>query len=175
MMRRKAIAMVVSIAAVLALGTRASADRPIECIKAARQAKRSCFASCVDTFQSEFVACFGGGGTGGGSGGGMSCAATCLTTRLSCEAGPNQATHACVSDTTNPQSCRSVLSAALHACRTDPNPSACSDQARLDALKCRQACIDAQAPAIVDCRTAFHACLRTCPSSPSGAFLNNDD
>ena len=175
MMRRNAIAVVVSIAGMLALGARAHADRPVQCIKAARLAKHSCFVSCVDTFQSDLVGCFGGGSGGnggGGTGGGMSCAATCLTTKLGCEAGPTQAIHACVSDVTNPQSCKAVLSAALKACRTDPNPFACADQARFAALQCRQACIDAQTPALLACRDAFHTCLRGCLSSPSGAFVD---
>jgi hypothetical protein len=178
MIRRLAISTAAFAMSLLVLPANALAhgDRPSACIKAARQARRSCFLGCGDTFQSEFVACFGGSGgnNGGGSGGGTSCAAACLTARLTCEAGPTQAIHTCVGDIGNAQSCRFILKSTLLTCRTNANPEACMDQARLDALKCRQSCIDAQAPAIQACRNAFHACLVPCPSSPAGAFLDGE-
>ena len=133
------------------------------CVQGVNQAKAACIAGCVDTAKSEFVACFGHG---------SACAQTCLNARLTCEAGPLQKIHACVGDTKNPQSCRSVFKAAVLACKTDPNPSACNDAAELNALKCRQACVDAQAPNIDTCRDAFRMCIQQCPASPSGAFLD---
>jgi hypothetical protein len=133
------------------------------CVVVVNQAKAACFAGCIDTARNDFAACFGSG---------SGCVQTCLAARLSCEAGPVRAIHACVGDSRNPDSCRSVFKAAVAACRNDPNPEACSDEAKLNALKCRQACVDAHALDIDTCRDAFRMCLHGCPGSPSGAFLD---
>jgi hypothetical protein len=150
-----------------------------ECLQGSRVARHQCIMGCMDTFRSDFATCFGGqpggggGGTGGGGSGGATCAATCLTTKLGCVAGPTAAIHACVWDPTNSQSCRAQLHTALTACATAADPQSCADDAKLAALKCRQACVDAQAPALLACQNAFKACLRTCGGgSPSGAFLD---
>ncbi|HLK09764.1 MAG TPA: hypothetical protein VKW76_00105 [Candidatus Binatia bacterium] len=136
-----------------------------QCVAAAAAAKKSCEVGCVDTFRTDFETCFGPG---------SGCAQTCLTARLSCQSNPDQAIHACVGDLGNPQSCRSQLKVALAACKSDPDPVACVSRAQLDALKCRQACVDAQEPALELCQAAFRLCLRGCPSSPGGAFLDLD-
>ncbi len=158
----QAAALGVFLAATLAGAHQRNAGRG-SCLQGVAQAKAACVAACVDTARSEFVACFGHG---------SACVQTCLSARLSCEAGPLQKIHVCVGDLTNPDSCRAMFKAAVAACKTDPTPSACNDVAELNALKCRQACVDAQAPDIDTCRDAFQMCLQGCPSSPSGAFLN---
>lgn len=134
------------------------------CLAAAQAARKTCAVGCVDTFRTEFESCFGSG---------SGCAQNCLTARLSCQSGPTQAIHACVGDVTKPQSCRAQLKTALAACKSAPDPLACAGRAQLDALKCRQACVDAQAPALQICQTAFGLCLHGCPSSPSGAFVGS--
>jgi hypothetical protein len=136
-----------------------------QCIGAARSAKKACVVDCVDSFRTDFQSCFGSG---------SDCAQNCLTARQSCEASPLQKLHACSGDTSNPDSCRSKLKAALAACKGDPNRIPCSNQAQVDALKCRQACVDAQAPTLEVCRSAYRLCLHGCKSSPSGAFLDLD-
>jgi hypothetical protein len=143
------------------------------CVGTARQARRQCVQGCNATFQSDFVSCFGPGGQ---------CAQTCISADTSCKGGPLQRLNTCANDPTNPQSCRSQLQAALTACKTDPDPSACADRARLIGFECRQACLDAQKPALDDCGDAFRMCLAGCagvstttttlPGSPSGAFLD---
>jgi hypothetical protein len=133
------------------------------CVQSVQQTKAACIADCVDTARSEFATCFGPGKV---------CAQTCLTARLNCEAGPLKKVKACVGDPGNPDSCKSQLKTALLACKTDPDPITCRNTAALNALKCRQACVDAQAPAIQICRDAFRMCLKACPSSPSGAFID---
>jgi len=133
------------------------------CFSAARAAKKACVGGCVDSFRSDFQSCFGSG---------SDCAGNCLTSRQSCEAGPLQNLHACSSDASNPDSCRSQLKVALAACKSDPERLACVNHAQVEALKCRQACLDAQAPTLEICRSAYRLCLRGCKSSPSGAFLD---
>src|SRR5690349_13427247 len=118
------------------------------CVVVVNQAKAACIAGCIDTARNDFAACFGSG---------SGCVQTCLAARLTCEAGPLGAIHACVGDPRNRESCRSVFKAAVAACRNDPNPEACVDDAKLNALTCRH---------------AFRMCLHGCPGSPSGAFLD---
>jgi len=126
--------------ALLMLGGAAWAgQRPGKCIAQARAAHRQCVQSCNATGRSDVTACFGPG---------SDCAQACLDTDTSCKSGPMQAAAACADDTSNPQSCRSQLLNSLQACKSDPNPQACADSARLAGLQCRQACLDAQKPAL---------------------------
>jgi hypothetical protein len=163
-------------AVALMVGTGNADSDKHQCLRGSRIARHQCVVGCMDGFRTDFATCFGqpgGGGNGGNGGsGGAACAANCLTTRLGCIAGPTAAIHQCVGDLSNPDSCRSQLQKALAACPTNPNPESCMDAAKLAALQCRQACVDVQAPALQACQDAFHACLRTCGGSPSGAFLD---
>ena len=156
---RAAVGAALFAAALAGLATVASAkDGPHQCVTQARSARRACNQGCADAFQSDFAACFGAGG---------SCAANCITAQLSCEATPLDTLHHCASDVGNPSSCRSVREAAAQACKSDPDPPACNDEAELAALKCRQACVDEVQPQLDDCHDAFRLCVQGCAGTPT--------
>ena len=153
---RRGVTVILSGAGMLLLTGTLRAQTPStqqQCIKAAQQEKKACKGQCADTFQSEFIACFGPNG---------GCAQTCLTAKQTCLSVPQAKIHACASDPTNPNSCRSKLRAAVAACKSDPDPNACSDAAELAALECRQGCVDQQQPTLDECRDAFRTCLQGC-------------
>jgi hypothetical protein len=146
------------------------------CVVATRKARANCITMCRTDYFSTFAACYGPGSM---------CAAGCLNDQANCQSGPNTMLSDCKLDTLfcsdgNPNgvngcspanatigNCGETLKTVLKNCNTDPNPEVCASNARLDNLRCQQACQLLFAPALQTCNQNFSDCTGSCASCRS--------
>lgn len=166
MTRRLASATLLTAVSLFALATAAEAisSRTRLCIKATRDARKRCVTTCGTDFQTTFSSCFGPG---------AGCAAACIATQSNCLLDPVSDRAACQKDT-DPDpgngipegACAARQRAALEDC-TGPeitDPVRCASDARLEGLRCIQACQLLYAPAIQQCNDDFNECTQACAS-----------
>jgi hypothetical protein len=132
-----------------ATGAHALSLRTKECIAATRTERRTCVTQCTETSRNRYASCFGPG---------AACAAACIGEQSTCQTDPANAQIECG------RNCNTALRSALALCVDQPDPVACADNARLDGLKCTQACALAAAPALQICSRNFSECVETCAS-----------
>jgi len=165
-MTRRLTSAVLLSAGLFFLATEAGAisSRTRVCVKASKDARRRCVATCGTDFQATFSSCFGPG---------ASCAAACIVAQSNCLLDPVSRRADCQNDTdpnptdaTEQGACSIRQRAALEDC-TGPeiaNPEACASEARLAGLRCIQDCQLLYAPAIQGCNDDFNDCTQACAS-----------
>ena len=162
----------------IAASAGAISSRTRACVFAARKTRANCITMCRNDYIGTFAACYGPG---------SACAAACLNEQANCQAGPNATLTDCKLDTlfcgdgnsngTNGCSaanatiggCSETLKEALKNCNNAADPEACASAARLDNLRCQQACQLLFAPALQQCNSNFSDCTGACASCRSRA------
>lgn len=148
----------------LAFDAGAISSRTRLCLKAAKDARRRCVATCGTDFQTTYSSCFGPG---------ASCAAACIAAQSNCLLDPVSRRADCQNDIDpNPNdniqqgACATRQRAALEDC-TGPeiaDPEKCASDARLDGLRCIPDCQLLHAPDIQACNDDFNDCTQACAS-----------
>ena len=191
MIRRAVAVTVLAISGLLVLAAPAGAvtSRTRACVFAAKKTRVNCVTMCRNDYVTTFAACYGPG---------SACAAQCLNDQATCQSGsdghsgPNGLLSDCKLDTlfcadgnqngvngctaanATIGGCGETLKTTLTACNNDPNPDLCASNARLDNLKCQQACQLVFAPALQACNQAFSDCTESCASCRSRADCPQD-
>ena len=137
---------------VLAAGpAEALSFRTRQCVSATRVARGGCVRQCTEDFRTNFANCFGPGSL---------CAQECIAAQVGCQTPYALAKVECTRD------CNSALRTALSGCADQPDPAACADAARLQAINCTSACAVAAAGPLQVCSTQFQDCIQSCASQP---------
>ena len=173
---RTVTAIAVSGLLLVAASAGAVTSRTRACVFAARKARSNCITTCRTDYFGTFAACYGPG---------SACAAACLNDQANCQAIPSGTLSDCKLDTLfcpdgnpngtngcNPATatiggCGETLKEALKNCNTAADPEACASSARLDNLRCQQACQILFAPALQACNQGFSDCTESCASCRS--------
>ena len=140
---------------VLLAGTARASFSPATsaCIKQAITARRACVlmassTTCRSEFDVAYANCFAPGD-------GVTCATSCETARTACEDPVQAAERSCV------HACGATLASAVKACNSDPT---CVTTAKAAFSACKKSCAQQALPGILQCRTAFGACIAQCPN-----------
>jgi hypothetical protein len=147
-----------------------------QCIKDAKNTFNECKGQCVSDFNDSKAECRGIQ---------PGCFQACLDARGDCIDAARQPLTSCLDGCqatlqTHHQDCKNQYGCggSSDPCSTDANFIACMNPFQLDAFICRDGCRDtfklnttAQL-ALKACAKGFKTCIKACPSSPSGAFLD---
>jgi hypothetical protein len=140
---------------VLLAGTARASFSPATsaCIKQAVTARKACLlmassTTCRSEFDTAYANCFAPGD-------GVACATTCENARTACEDPVQAAERSCV------HACGATSASAVKACNGD---ATCVATAKAASSVCKKSCAQQALPGILQCRTAFGACIAQCPN-----------